>query len=600
MTESQDLRLAGHAGQFTMPAGARAPLELAGNALRLGFGACAGPVSAMRDGVAVVVEGGPFWIGDLDDSAASAADLLEAYLARGSATLGSLQGRFALAIVDDRARRVILAVDPMGMERMAYAVRGDGLVFASLVDTVRRSPAIAAGLRQQALFDFLVLAIVPAPETAYEGVCKLRPGTALIFENGRATVSRYWNPVVVEHGGQPVGALASQLRAALRAGVESCAPTSRTGAFLSGGLDSSSVVGMYASAVSRPVHAFSMAFGVEDFNEIEYARIACRHFGATGHEYQVVAEDVVSAFPLVAAAYDEPFGNSSAVPTYMCAKFAVDHGHTHLLAGDGGDEIFAGNERYTKQDPFEFYRRLPGPLRSAIVEPLAALINPASSIAVLRKARSFVDQARISLPERLFYWSFINRSDLRLMLTDEFRAAIDPRAPFAAMSEVYEQWPATGMLPRMLHYDWQYTLSDNDLRKVSTMCALAGVKVDYPMLHPAMINLSLKVPPEVMMPRNQLRHFYKRAMTGFLPDEIINKPKHGFGLPFGQWLKTHRPFADLIGDLLGSLKRRGLVRASFIDDLVVQQRAGHASYYGYAIWNLAMLEAWFQAHGFRA
>jgi asparagine synthase (glutamine-hydrolysing) len=597
MPHIRNVQFAGFAGRFGNMSHVGTPLVLPADSQVADYGACAGTDKASAPGVGVVVDGGPFWIGSAADDPATASTLLSAYLERGVAVLDELQGRFGLAIVDSREQRVVLALDPMGIQQLAYAVRGEGIVFASNVETVRRSPAVAAVIRQQAIFDFLLLHMVPAPDTIYQGVHKLRPGTMVTWEKGRTAVRRFWNPVVVDHTSEAFPTLANDLRGALREGVMGCGPTDHTGAFLSGGLDSSSLVGTYAGIAPHQVHAFSMAFDIADFNEIEYARIACRHFGAAGHEYQVTPEDMVEAFPVVAAAFDEPFGNSSAIPTYVCAKFAAANGFTQLLAGDGGDEIFAGNERYTKQAPFELYRRLPIGVRRAVVEPLAHLFSPNSSIALLRKARSFVDQARIPLPERLYYWSYLNRSDRAAMFCDDYLASIDTRAAFNAMAEVYSQSPGSSTLARMLYFDWQYTLSDNDLRKVSTMCALAGVTVDYPMLHPAVLNLSLRVPSDLMMPRNQLRHFYKESMRGFLPDAIIDKSKHGFGLPFGQWLKVHRPFAELIDSLLADLKRRMLVRSGFIDELVEQQRSGHASYYGYAIWDLAMLEAWFQAHG---
>jgi asparagine synthase (glutamine-hydrolysing) len=151
----------------------------------------------------------------------------------------------------------------------------------------------------------------------------------------------------------------------------------------------------------------------------------------------------------------------------------------------------------------------------------------------------------------------------------------------------------------MLFYDWHYTLSDNDLRKVGSMCELAGVRVSYPMLDPRVINLSLRVPPGMMQQGLALRSFYKKAMRGFLPDTILAKTKHGFGLPFGVWLKTHADLGELIYGLLGDFKSRRIVQPSFIDNLIIEHRAGHPGYYGYAIWDLAMLEAWLQAQSTR-
>jgi asparagine synthase (glutamine-hydrolysing) len=305
---------------------------------------------------------------------------------------------------------------------------------------------------------------------------------------------------------------------------------------------------------------------------------------------------VVSAFPQIAAAYDEPFGNSSAVPSYFCARLAREHGITHLLAGDGGDEIFGGNERYARQKVFEAYHSVPHGIRRSLIEPLSRWIDPESRITPLRKLRSYVDQARIPMPERLETWNFMYRASLDDMLEPQFRAVIDARAPFRRMSETYGRAQCRSLVNKMLFFDWQYTLADNDLRKVGTMCRLAGVRVSYPMLHQQLIDVSLRVPPALKVQGLNLRVLYKQAMSGFLPDEIINKTKHGFGLPFGHWLKTHAPLADLIYSYLDGLKQRRMIRAEFLDRLIQEHRSGHPSYFGYAIWDLAMLEAWFQAH----
>ena len=163
------------------------------------------------------------------------------------------------------------------------------------------------------------------------------------------------------------------------------------------------------------------------------------------------------------------------------------------------------------------------------------------------------------------------------------------------MAEVYAQSESKSLTNKMLFFDWQYTLADNDLRKVGTMCGLAGVRVSYPMLHPRLIDVSLRIPPLLKVQGLNLRALYKKAMADFLPSEIINKSKHGFGLPFGHWLKTHAKLAELIYSYLSALKRRRIVRGEFLDKLIEDHRAGHPSFFGYAIWDLAMLEAWFQA-----
>lgn len=561
---------------------------------------CAAQSLADNGSVAVAVQGSPFWIGDgccAGRAPDTAATLLAAYLTRGTDAVCALRGRFAAAIIDGRSGRVVLAVDPMGIERMAFAATPHGIVFARSAEAIARFPPIAAGLRRQALFDFLLLHIVPAPGTIFEGVSKLRPGTAAIFEGTSLRIERIWLPQFTESGAMDIAGLRTETFSILRAAVEDVRPTQQTGAFLSGGLDSSTVAGIYSQVVGRPVHTFSMGFREDQYDEIHYARIASRRFATINHEHQVTPEDVIDAFPRVAAAYDEPFGNSSAVPAYVCARIAAKSGMTSLLAGDGGDEIFAGNERYARQGVFESYQWIPASLRHHAIEPIVMRISPDSRVMPLRKLRSYVEQARITMPERLEYWNFMFRTDLSQMLAPDFIAAVDTQAPLREMAETYAAAPSESILHRMLYFDWQYTLSDNDLRKVSTMCELAGVEVHFPMLHPDLIQLANRIPPGSKLRGSRLRHFFKEAMSGFLPDEIINKKKHGFGLPFGVWLRTHPGFADLVYSHLTDLKRRHIVRSAFIDQLIADQRAGHASYFGYAIWDLAMLQAWLVAHG---
>jgi asparagine synthase (glutamine-hydrolysing) len=334
---------------------------------------------------------------------------------------------------------------------------------------------------------------------------------------------------------------------------------------------------------------------VDAYDELAYADIANRHFGCRPVQYHVTAADIVAAFPLIAQAYDEPFGNSSAVPTYFCALRAREHGVTHLLAGDGGDEIFGGNERYARHQVFERYQHIPRSLRRGMLERVAPYLPGEGGWSLLSKTRSYIEQARIPLPERLESWNFIYREGATL-LAPEFLAAVDLRAPFAVMQEVYAAAPSRSTLNKMLYYDWHFTLADSDLRKVQTMSALAGVRVSYPMLDARVLDLSNRVTPAQKMKGLELRSFYKQAMRGFLPREILDKTKHGFGLPFGVWLQTHRDLGELIYSHLTDLKSRGIVRAQFIDDLIARHRKADASYYGYALWDLAMLEAWLKAH----
>ncbi len=559
------------------------------------------PQIASELGLTIALRGQPVLSASLMREAqpSVAAAVLAGYRKSGPRVLESVSGRFALAIADDNGERALLAVDRMGIERVTYAMCDGCLVFGTSAEAVANSPAIRAALNPQALFDYLLLHMVPAPNTVFEDVSKLRAGTCAILENGKLRVERYWHPQFQRNGrAESFESLKEGLHSALRSGVKSAAPNGHSGAFLSGGLDSSSVAGML-SEVAQPARTFSIGFSYPQYDERSYARIANARFKCEGHEYVVQGTDIAETFPKIARAYDEPFGNSSALPVYYCARLARENGVDHLLAGDGGDELFAGNSRYAEHQIFERYQLVPSFLRRRLLEPAlkhwpGALMNP-----LVRKGRGYVSKANTPLPSRLEAWNVMNQGGGAQFLDPKFRDAVDPAAPFRHMHEVWDSASSDNTVQRMLFYDWQYTLSDNDLRKVESMTALAGVRVSYPMLHADVIDLSLRVPPDVMMPGMQLRDFYKRAMQGWLPNEIINKKKHGFGLPFGLWLQDSPQLRELIAANLSSLRARRLIRPEFIDRLLTLHGSEDASFYGVFVWVLAMLEQWFQEHGQR-
>jgi asparagine synthase (glutamine-hydrolysing) len=448
----------------------------------------------------------------------------------------------------------------------------------------------------QALLSYLFFHMIPSPATIFSGVAKVPPACSVRFEQGKLEVASYWRPQFAPSGQASFEHLKASLDTALTEAVRSTQPDDATGAFLSGGLDSSTVAGYLARALPRPARTFSIGFGIDDYDELRFARIAGTRFGFEAHEYQMQPQDVADSLGPIARAYDEPFGNASALPTYYCARMARAAGVRHLLAGDGGDELFAGNKRYGEQRVFERYQHVPRLLRNALLEPVLQNLPAALRVGLLRKARNYVSQALTPLPERLETWNFLHRMSHEAVLHPEFLAAIDTSAPLVHMREVYNSVPSVDPLDRMLHYDWRFTLADNDLRKVGTMCDLAGVRVSYPMLHPDVIDVSLAVPAELKMRGLELRTFYKRAMREFLPAEIIGKSKHGFGLPFGLWLTQSPRLADLVQTNLASLGQRRLVRPEFLAQLRALHAEDDARYYGVFAFTLAMLEQWFQEH----
>ncbi|WP_038047811.1 asparagine synthetase B [Thioalkalivibrio sp. ALJ16] len=519
--------------------------------------------------------------------------LLQAWRQYGDGLFEQLGGDYALAIVDAGHGQLLAGIDRMGQVPLHFARLDDGIAFGTGAGCVAAHPAVATEITREGLYHYCFFHMLPAPVSLFAGLEKLPAAHRLIHNGDRADVNAYWRPEFAEDRSAAPAALEQELRDRIQAAVDRRADAPRTGAFLSGGLDSSTVAGMLAG-IQPGADSFSIGFNAPGYDEMEYARMAAQHFGTQAHEYYVTPEDVVEAVPRIASSYDEPFGNSSALPAYFCARMARDAGMTRLLAGDGGDELFAGNARYAKQGVFEHWGRIPAPLRRNLLDPLFTRLPRA--LPVVGKARSYVEQARIPLPDRLETYNYLYRLSQESMFTPDFLAGLDREAPWELMRRIYAQPEDASTLNRMMYLDWQQTLADNDLRKVTGMCQLAGVDVTFPMLDDDLVEFSCRVPSALKLKKGRLRHFYKEAFTGFLPEAIIDKKKHGFGLPFGVWMQEHAPLQELAYDSLLRLKGRDFLRDDFIDELIRLHREEHAAYYGELVWILMMLDLWLESH----
>ena len=557
---------------------------------------------ASQDGLHAVLAGEPRWkSGELATCAreqGAARALLLAYRKHGRQLFAQLAGPFSFALLDQARDRLLLAVDRVGVHALYYARTGHGqeVVFGSSLNSLCRHPRVAATLAPQAIFDYLFFHMVPSPGTIYDNIRKLLPAQYVEISPRGIEQGIYWNPEFTDQRQASFGSLAGQLRAQLEESIARQPLGQGCGAFLSGGVDSSTVVGLMNQRQEAPVEAFSIGFDARGYDEIGFARSTARHYGARLHEYYVTPDDIIDLVPRIARAYDEPFGNSSVIPTYYCAHLAREHGIHTMLAGDGGDELFAGNARYAKQKVFEAYAVLPGALRRNILEPLAEHFPLRDRIMPLRKLHSYIEQANIPLPRRLESYNFMERIDLQQVLDDEFLAAIDPQHPHALMAETYARARATSCVDKMLYHDWKFTLADNDLRKVNRMCALAGVTVAYPLLDEDLVEFSTRVPASLKLSGLRLRYFFKQAMKDFLPPHTMRKSKHGFGLPFGVWLKSSPSLQTFTYDALLAMKRRHIFKDRFIDDLISSHKSGHAAFYGDMIWVTMILEHWLASH----
>ena len=514
--------------------------------------------------------------------------LLRGYRRYGRDVVQRLSGGFALAVLDAARGEALIAVDRLGQHGLAFTEHRGELHFATDIRWLPGAAGSADSLEPSALYAYLYFHMVPAPWSVHRGVSKLPAAHRLVWSGGERRQDRYWSPAFREDADSAPspGAVLETLRGAVERAAEGDSPT---GAFLSGGLDSSTVAGLLGQRHGR-ADSFSIGFDAAGYDEIEYARIAARHFGLNAHEHYVTPQDVADAVVSIARACDEPFGNSSIVPTFCCARLARQHGIGRLLAGDGGDELFAGNERYRKQQVFEVYQRLPQALRRNLLGPVLGRLP--QGLPGVSKLGSYVRQAGIPLPDRLQSYNYLHRHSPGEVFQPEFLEQVDTDAPLGLLRDIYNAPEAATPLKRMLYLDWQQTLADNDLRKVRTGCSLAGVEVAFPMLDEAVVDLAAAVPSAMLLPGRRLRGYYKDAMEGFLPREILDKPKHGFGLPFGVWLRDDPALRDMAADCLASVAGRGIFRPAFVEETQRMHQEVHAGYYGELVWLLMALELW--------
>lgn len=507
--------------------------------------------------------------------------------------LGRVGGDFAIAFWDARSRRGWIAIDRIGVHQLVYTRLGDDLIFASSLDGLAAFPGIAREVSTQALFDYLYYHVTPGPGTVFTGQHRVPPGHCVEFGDGAHREPQpYWALRFQEQPGRPLEPLKAQFRELVRGAVQECAEGDKVGAFLSGGTDSSTVSGMLASLGRGPARTFSIGFDVEGYDEMSYARIAARHFGCEHHEYYVTPNDVVAALPRIAATYDQPFGNASAVPTYFCARFAREHGIHRLLAGDGGDELFGGNERYSKQYLLGLYERVPAALRRSALEPLLLASTPLHRAPPLRKLRSYIEQARPTMPQRYESYNLLNHLGTDKVFERDFLAAIDADHPEKLLVQAHAPFAQDSLVNQMLAIDLRFVLADGDLPKVTRMCELGQVDVAFPLLDDRLLQFSTGLSADLKLRRTQLRWFFKQALADFLPHEVITKQKHGFGLPVGAWLVSHAPLRQLAADSIATLRSRRLVQPKFVDDLLNNKLGEHPAYYGAMVWVLMMLGLW--------
>lgn len=505
-----------------------------------------------------------------------------------------LKGHFSVIVLDNRNQTTLLLSDKVGVFRFYWSNSNNQLVYADSIREVLQKAKLSSAISPDAVYSYLYFHMIPTPLTIHPEIQKLPPGHLLTFTEGKSVELKDLHiPKFSEEFGLARSEQIIKLHQTLRESTKRAIAGEGFGAFLSGGLDSSTVVGKMASCIEEPVKAYSIGFDQKDYDETTFAKISAEHFGARLTTYYVTPNDVAGVLPDLIKFFDEPFGNSSIVPTYFCAKVAKEDGIGYLLAGDGGDEIFAGNSRYAYQRHFQLYRKIPTILRNFLK---AAVFKLPSSVPLANKARSYIRQAKIPLPDRLYAQNYINLHAHMELFQPDFIEQVDFDLPLELLREVYNLPQEASELNRMLFLDWRFTLADNDLRKVSSMCEMAGVEIAFPMLDEQLVDFSCRLPSNLKLKGGELRYFYRQAMKNFLSDATLNKPKHGFGLPFGLWLRDDENLKSIAYDSLSDLKKRGYLRPEFIDRAIDLHQKEHAVYYGELVWLLMVLEIWLSTY----
>jgi asparagine synthase (glutamine-hydrolysing) len=522
------------------------------------------------------------------------------YLQYGEKFLTALRGVFAISLWDRRSKTLILATDRFGVKPVSYAATPTAIVFGSQPRAILASGRVNKVVSAVALVNYLNFTVVPAPLSAFEGITKLSPATYLAWKEGRTQISQYWDMTYPEDANGTTKHLAAELLERMEETVRvtsSDVSVPRLGCFLSGGTDSSSVVGLLTRVKQNRVTSLSIGFAEERFNELHYAELAAKHFGSDLVISRLGPEDAYRILPKIVALYDEPFANSSVIPTYHCQMLARERGIDVMLAGDGGDELFGGNERYQTQQVYELYKKIPVFLRHGLVEPIASRFS-LDSRGVGGKLRRYIQTSNTLNPERYFRWNMLQHFSAQTILGSALPFSNGHSDLLSIPRAHYHAAHANSEMNRLLYIDVKMTLGDNDLPKVMRAAELAGINVRFPYMDHTLAEFSGRIPANLKVRGLEKRYLFKQATRNLLPKAILQKKKHGFGLPMGMWLKTDPQMRGMAEDVLHDPRtyQRGYFQRDFIEKTFAEMEQDDTPYHGDILWPFLMLELWHRHH----
>jgi len=501
---------------------------------------------------------------------------------------------FAFAIWDERTQELFLARDRVGKKPLLYSHTNGQLIFGSEFTALLEHPDVSRDIDPNALDQYLSYMCVPAPLTAYKAIRKLEPGHWLRWRKGEIKTERYWLPdfskklkITEEEAGERTIAI---LRDAVRVRLMSEVPL---GAFLSGGIDSSAVVALMSEESSERVKTFSIGFEEQDFSELHHARRVAEHIGADHHEF-IVKPDALEVLPILIEHYGEPYADSSAVPTYYVSRETRKH-VTVALNGDGGDESFAGYERYVAMALTEQYRKVPSLVRESFVKPAVNLI-PTSQTKRSRMASAKRMLDAVSLPKlnRYMRWVTVFNEPAKVPLySDWFREQTREADATGVLNTWFSKANGASIVDTALLTDLMTYLPNDLLVKVDIASMAVSLEARSPFLDHHVIEFAASLPAEMKARHLTTKYLLKRVLRQLLPKENLHRRKMGFGVPIGHWFRGKmQPF---LREVLLSEKalKRGLFNRATVERLI-DLHVRRERDYAHQLWTLLMLELWFQ------
>ena len=519
--------------------------------------------------------------------------IVHAYEQWGDRCVERLTGMFVFALWDDRRRRLLLARDRVGKKPLYYTRDGDRLLFASELKSLLQDHALKRALNLEALDTYFSLGAVQAPATILLGIHQLPPAHYLVWEGGRIRAAEYWDvphvAPIERTEAEALRALDTVLLDAVRVRLVSDVPV---GAFLSGGVDSSAIVEAMARLSSTPIVTTSVGFTEQAFSELGHARAVAKAVGTDHHEVvlQARAADVL---PRLVWHLDEPFADSSALPTYYVAKAARER-VTVALSGDGGDEVFAGYQRRygLNRSEARLRRWLPAWLRAGVLRPLGRVYPKADWMPRPLRARYFLQNLGTTFERAYFADLSLFRSDEKArLLSDELKAALGAHDPFRPFARHFERVRGLDALSQLLYVDLKTWLANDMLVKVDRMSMANGLEIRCPLLDHQLIEFAATVPSELKYRGRTSKYLLKRHLEGRVPSSVIHRPKQGFEIPLARWLRSD--LRDLANDVLFSERAlgRGHIRPARLRQIWERHQRGIRDHSA-QIWAVLMFEMW--------